>query len=359
MIDLALAFERASVWIISAAVILAVSMTCAVIVGRIALAWHEAQRRHVEQRYGPLARRALDGDQGALRALVSSPSRQRLAIARLLLVPLITDRDPGRIAATRAVVRAMSPPGPIAGRWPIADRWLRSRLWWRRAIALRALGLLQATNRTARVVAALDDPNADVRGAALDALADMQDPAALPAIVVRLHDASLQRGRRAAAIMAFGSRGETFLLELARVDPEHRLGYAHALAICGTEVSRPTLCEWTGDRRATVQAAAFEALAHVGLDDAAASLALHGLDSGDVAVRAMAAGALHGWTGAGDAASHLGRHLDDTWTIAVRAAHSLRAMGHAGRVELEARAVRPDVAGALARQMLWEAPGQW
>jgi HEAT repeat protein len=235
---------------------------------------------------------------------------------------------------------------------------LRSHWWWRRTVALRALGLLQATNRTGRIVAALDDPNENVRNAALDALADMQDPAALAAIVVRLHDASLQRGRRAAAIEAFGSQCEVLLLELSRVDPENRLSYARALAICGTQVSRPTLCGWTSDTRATVRAAAFEALAHVGLDEAAASLAVQGLESRDVAVRAMAAGALHGWTGAGDAASHLGRHLDDTWTIAVRAARSLRSMGHAGRVELEACAIRSDVAGVLARQMLWEAQGQ-
>jgi len=62
MSDLSLAFERASLWMISAAVILAAAMICAVIVERIALAWHLAHRRRVESRYGPLVRRALDGD---------------------------------------------------------------------------------------------------------------------------------------------------------------------------------------------------------------------------------------------------------------------------------------------------------
>jgi len=359
MSDLALAFERVSLWMISTAVILAAAMTCAVVVERIALAWHMAHRRRVERRYGPFVRRALAGDASALGVLVGSPGRHRLTIARLLIVPLIADRDRGRIAATRGLVRAMSPQPSTGDRWPIADRWLRSRWWWRRAVALGALGLLQATNRTARVVAALDDPNADVRNAALDALADMQDPAALPAIVVRLHDETLHRGRRSAAIEAFGSRGEAFLLELSRVDPGNRLGYARALAICGTGASRSALCEWAGDPRPEVRAAAFEALAHVGLDQSAASLALDGLESPDAAVRAMAAGALHGWTGGGDAAAHLARHLDDTWTIAVRAARSLLSMGHAGRIELEACATRSDVAGILARQMLWEAKGQW
>jgi len=357
MSDLVLAFERATVWVVWTGLLLAVSMTCAVVFGRIALAWHRALEQRAEQRYGPLVRRARDGDKGALDALVRSPSRLRLTLARLLIDPLIADRNPVHIAATRAIVRAMSP-GVPADRWPLADRWLRSPWWWRRTVALRAFGLLQATNRTGAAVAALDDANADVRNAALDALADMQDPAALPAIVVRLHDASLQRGRRAAAIEAFGSRCEPFLLELAHVDPEHRLNYARALAICGTERSRPTLCEWTGDARTKVRAAAFEALAHAGLDEAAASLAIHALDSGDVAVRAMAARALHGWTGGGDAASHLARHLDDTWTVAVLAARSLQSMGDAGRAALGARAERPDLAGVLARQMLWEEQAQ-
>jgi HEAT repeat protein len=238
---------------------------------------------------------------------------------------------------------------------PGADGLLRSHWWWRRALGLRAIGLLQMTDRTGAVVAALEDSNADVRNAALDALADLQDPAALPAIAVHLHDASLRRGSRAAAIAAFGSRCEAFLLDLSHVDAEHRLNYARALAICGTGRSRPALCEWTTDPRVEVRAAAFEALGHIGLDAASASLAIGALDSGDVAVRAMAAAALHDWTGDGHAARHLGQHLDDAWTVAVRAARSLQSMREPGIAELQIRAERQDLAGALARQMLWEA----
>ena len=84
--------------------------------------------------------------------------------------------------------------------FPIADRYLRSRLWWRRARALRALGLIQATDHTPQLVAALDDPHPDVRAAALDGLTDMHDLTALKAIVVRVHDTSLHRGRRGAAL---------------------------------------------------------------------------------------------------------------------------------------------------------------
>ncbi len=348
MIDLIRIFEQNVLWLVWAAMTLAGAMTLAVVVQRMALAGYEAGARRIARHYTPLARRALDGDDGALEALVSSPARHRIAIARLLITPLIEDRDPERIAATRRIVRAMSVVS-------MADRYLRSRWWWRRALALRALGLIQARDRTDRIVAALDDPDAHVRGAALDALSDMHDPRALAAIVVRLHDGTLHRARRVAALAAFGAGCEELLLDLAQVDPAHRLNYARALAICGTARSRSVLCDWTRDERVPVRAAAFEALARVGLDEPAAELAVAALESPDVAVRAMAASALHGWAGPGHAASDLARHLDDTWAVAVHAARSLQSMPAAGRAALAERAARPGLGGVLAKQMLWEA----
>jgi HEAT repeat protein len=342
------AVESGVVTLVWIAVAIAATMMLALIVERIAMAAHDSWLRRVADRYGPLARRALGGDEEATRALSQIPSRYRITVARLVIAPLVGHRDPARIAAARRVVRAMS----IV---EIADRFLRSPWWWRRVLALRALGLIQAHDRAARIVAALDDSNGDVRGAALDALADLQDPTTLAATVVRLHDGSLDRGRRAAAIAAFGSQCEGFLLDLAAVDPAHRVNYARTLAICGTVAARPTLCEWTGDTRPEVRAAAFEALARVGVDEHAATLAIQALDSEDETVRAMAASALHGWIGPGHAAAHLARHLDDPWPVAVRAARSLQSMHGAGRVELEACAMRPGLAGVLARQMLWEA----
>jgi HEAT repeat protein len=188
----------------------------------------------------------------------------------------------------------------------------------------------------------------------MDALTDLRDPASVQAIVVRLHDTSLHRGRRGAALKAFGPGCEPMLLEMSEVDPAHRLNYTHALAICGTSRSRPTLCRWTLDPRVEVRAAAFEALAYVGLDEESARVAVEGLESNDPPVRAMAAYALRGWQGSGDAAAHLAMHLDDTWAVAVRAARTLQSMGDAGFAELQARAARTDLVGLLARQMLWQ-----
>ena len=142
-------------------------------------------------------------------------------------------------------------------------------------------------------------------------------------------------------------------MELAEIDPLHRVDYARALAMCGSARSRAVLCEWASDPRGEVRAAAWRALAHLGLDDRGAALAIAALDNADPAVRAMAALALHGWKGSGDAASRLATRLDDTWTVAVQAARSLEAMGPAGAVALRTTRPRSDLGAFLARQILW------
>jgi HEAT repeat protein len=347
MIEWFLAIERAALWTAWVGVALTLFVALLLAAQRAAWTFDAARRRRLGRRYQPLIRRALAGDQTARHHLVTAPRRHRLFVAELLITPLIDDRSPARIAATRALAHAMM-------LVPTGDRYLRSRWWWRRALALRALGLLQMTDRTPAIVAALDDENGDVRGAALDALTDLHDPAALPAIVARMHDPSLHPARRAAALAAYGANCEPLVLEFSGVDPEHRLNYAQALALCGTERSRSTLCQWTNDDRVEVRAAAFEALAHVGLDEPAAAIAIRGLDSGDVEVRAMAARALRDYPGSSGAAQHLVRHLDDVWPVAIQAARSLRALADAGQAALQSWAARSDLAGLLARQMLWE-----
>ena len=334
-------------WVaLSGGFIVAAVMALFVIGGRVFLAAHQRRLRRLERLYGAVIERALAGDRSALDVLVRSPSRYRLELARLLIFPLVADRNQQRIEATRHILSAMS---LVA----VADRWLHSRFWWRRVAAVHTFGLLRFADRAAELVAALDDEHKEVRNAALDALADLRDSSTLPAIVVRLQDASLSRGRRAAALAAFGSECEELLLELARVDVENRLHYAKALAISGTARSRPILCEWAADPRPAVRAAALGALGCIGLDDRAAAVVLAALDHGNVEERVAAAAALQGWVG-GDAPPHLAKRLDDAWPVAVRAARTLQSMGDAGQVELAALAAGTDQASVLARQMLWE-----
>src|SRR3954452_783941 len=272
MSDLLVDFARLSPLMLWAAIVALCTMAAAVVSERAAYGVRQALHLRFTQRYGALVQRAIEGDETARQELRTCPSRQRLALARLLIEPLIEDRDPERIAKTRAVARELSV-------FALADRYLRSWFWWRRALALRALGLVQARDHTPQIIAALDDSHPDVRAAALDALTDERDPAALQAVVVRLHDTSLHRGRRGAALKAFGTAWEPFLLDWSEVDPENRLDYILALAICGTARARPVLCRWTRDARVDVTATAFQALAYVGLDTEAARLALEGLES--------------------------------------------------------------------------------
>jgi hypothetical protein len=322
----------------------------AVLVERALYAFGNRRRRRIEQRYEPLVRRCVEGDSEALRRLRASPRRHQLYIARLVVAPLYVHRDPRQLARTREIFEAMS--------WiDTADDLLGSHRWWKRVIAIRALGILQIRSRAGALVAALDDSHPDVRAAALDAVADLRDPSTLGAIVVRLHDESLHRGRRFAVIAAFGVSCEPFVLDMAGVDATNRLDYARALRICGTRQSVSILTRWTGDADADVRAAAFEALGNIGLDIDTAALAMAALEREDVKVRAMAAFALRGCR-SGDVAARLAQHLDDQWPVAVRAAKALKDIGATGVTALHAASSRSDLAGELARQTLWEISAQ-
>jgi len=327
--------------------IIAAGMLLAVVAGRLYFGWSRWKQRRFTHRYAHTIQQALQGDQEAIRVLAGSPSRDRLPIAQALILPLISDRSQELLARTTAVLGAMDVRTD-------ADRLLGSRLWWRRAVALRAFGLLQRRNRTPEIVAALDDENADVRGAALDALADLRDPAALQAIVVRLQDATLHRGRRLQALTAYGAEAESFVMDLASIDPEHRRHYCRALAVCGTAACRPALYAWAREPSAELRAASLMALSHVGLDVEGAQLAVAALDGEPAEVRAAAAKALHGWNGPLDVTLSLARRLDDEWTVAVPSARALQSIVPRGAEALRGASVRQDLAGVLSRQMLWE-----
>jgi HEAT repeat protein len=344
-------FESAIASLLWAGLTLAICTFGVVVIERVVYGLGILRQERLQRRYRPLIERALAGDDEALLTLIASPSRHRVLLAALLIAPLLEDRDPERIAITRRLADAMS-------FTTIADRFLRSRWWWRRARAIRALGLLRYSDYTAVIITALDDPNPNIRVAALDALSDLKDLRSLPALIVRMHDLTLPLGRRAQALAAFGNECEALVLELAAIDPDNTLTYALVLSRWGTARSREALSRWTTDDRATVRAVAFEGLAHVGLDEHAAKLGIHALNHDEPPVRAMAARALRHWL-TRDAAAQLGAHLDDEWLVAVEAAHSLRAMREPGVTVLQEQAVRTDLAGLLARQMLWEVNAQW
>ena len=329
---------------------LALALALVLVFERAAFAWWSTRRARLERLYQPLLTKALDGDEAAQRRLAASPRRHRRLLTELLLFPMHDRRDRTLVDRARAILGGLSPPALI-------DRYLKSWWWWRRAMALRAAGFLRMREYTPRLVAALDDGHAEIRAAALDGLADSEDPAGLAAVVVRLHDETLHRGRRAAVLAAFGARCEPMLLDLAAVDPANRLNYARALAITGTAAAGPALASWIADPQPAVRAAALDALRHTGLDPACTGAVVAALEDPEAPVRAAAARALGG--GAEPAvADRLAAHLTDSWPVCAEAARALRRMGAEGRLLLERAAGREDLAGTLARQMLWEHAAQ-
>jgi HEAT repeat protein len=344
------AFESAANILVVVSTALAVSLALIVVIERAAFGWSNARRKRLERTYGPLLAKALDGDDEAQRGLAAAPRRHRLLLAELLIFPVLDRRDWTRVARLRATFQAMNLPA-------LAEGYLKSRRWWRRAMALRAVGFLQLRQYTPTLVAALDDRHSEIRAAALDGLADSEDPAALAAVVVRLNDETLHRGRRAAALAAFGPSCEPMLLDLAAVDADNRLGYARALVITGTAAARPALSSWIADPRTAVRVSALDALRHTGLDAACTAPVLAALEDPDARVRAAAARALEDTTGPA-IAERVAAHLTDNWPVCADAARALRAMGVEGRVQLQQASARNDLAGTLARQMLWEDAAQ-
>src|SRR5436305_9637567 len=105
MADLLVEFARLSPLMLWAAIVALCTIAAAVVSERAAYGLRQALHLRFTQRYGALVQRAIDGYTTARQQLRTCPSRQRLALARLLSERLTADRDPTRIANTRAGAR--------------------------------------------------------------------------------------------------------------------------------------------------------------------------------------------------------------------------------------------------------------
>ena len=302
------------------------------------------RRRHLLASYRPLVAATLTGDEQALARLVCSPRRHRGVVASLLLEPL---RVTAGMATARALVAARAL--GLVARW---QTQLTDRRWWVRAEAARALGLVQCRDVGSRLADALDDPCDEVRASAVESLGLLADPQAIPHLIARLDDQSRhQRVRLVHALRQFGPRAVAPLLEWGQVQMAERAAVAEILGAIGAAAALDRLLEWSVDERPEVRAAVWQALGMIGMDDRAYYHALRALNDSSGQVRAAAAWAL-GRSGRQDAAVYLAGRLDDEWIVAAQTARALRALGPAGRRELEeAVATRGS---ELARQMLWE-----
>lgn len=313
--------------------------------------WREtafARRRALAQRYRPMIESALSADSPlALDALAAVPRRHRAVVAELVLAPLHAVRGGHNLRAAE-----------LADRLELSTQWrddLASRRWWRRSEAALALGLLHDRGSVAALTALLDDEHEQVRAAAIDALGVIGDPSAIAALLARMSDPTrYERARLVQALRAFGEAATSALLDHGAVHPGDRVLVATVLAFVGGASARDPLLRWASDEDTEARAAAWRALAAVGIDERAFYHALKGLGDSAPAVRAAAARAL-ARSGRADASSHLADHLDDEWEVAAQAARALSRLGAHGHAALEARVARgPGLGHDLARQILWE-----
>jgi HEAT repeat protein len=302
------------------------------------------RRRHLLASYRPLVAATLTGDEQALAQLVSSPRRHRGVVSSLLLEPL-------RVTAGTTTARALAAARALG----LATRWqaqLTDRRWWIRAEAARALGLVKCPDVVSQLTDALDDPCDEVRASAVESLGLLADPQAIPQLIARLGDQSRhQRVRLVHALQQFGPHAVAPLLERGQAQVAERAAVAEILGAIGAAAALDRLLEWSVEDKAEVRAAVWQALGTIGVDDRAYYHALRALNDSSGQVRAAAAWAL-GRSGRQDAAAYLAGRLNDEWIVAAQTARALRALGPAGRRELEeAVATRGS---ELARQMLWE-----
>lgn len=307
-------------------------------------------RRHARlcARYQPLVDRIIEGREAdALPVLKRAPSRHRGVIGELTLNSI-------RALSGAPVARA----GSLLRALGLELHWredLRDRRWWRRAAAVRAIGLVSDNDAFEPLVDALDDPHEEVRAAAVDALGRLGDPRAIAPLIDRLPDQSRnQRVRIVDALRQLGQSAGDALLAFVRERPERLPLVADVLAGAAGTAAVKDLMAWCADAAPAVRSAAMSALGTVGLDDQSYYYALRALTDEDAGVRAMAARAL-GRSGCADAAEYLAERLADEWSVAAHSARALARLSSAGRDALQRRATEPGQAGELARQMLWEA----
>ena len=134
-----------------------------------------------------------------------------------------------------------------------------------RAAAARALGLIGHRDGTAGLTAALGDPDAGVRWAAIDAWPLIRGQVGAAPIAARLADGDASVRARAAAVVGKRreptARGAHEAAVTADTDPEVRRNAAWALGELGDAASRPALTAALTDRSGLVRRTAQAALA--------------------------------------------------------------------------------------------------
>jgi HEAT repeat protein len=215
------------------------------------------------------------------------------------------------------------------------DRYLerlRQRRWWDRAQAAERLGLAGAARATDRLIAAMEDPEPEVRIRAAKALGTIGGKAAIRPLVHALDERSRWSSIRIADILT--DMGVDVVTELTTHFPSLTpAGKVAALDVLGRVRSlhvAPWIRERANDPDRDVRARACHALGAVGDPDAGPTLR-RALRDPDWPVRAMGAKAL-GKIRQLEAIPDLCETMRDReWWVRSNSARALQAMGAPGR----------------------------
>jgi hypothetical protein len=246
-----------------ALVALSAALLAFLVVRRLFLSIGESRRVRLELQLQPLALDVIDGTLDT-RALLLRRESRTLAI--------IVERYSRRLTGGRArdnVAVFFEQRGDIrreVGR-------LGARRAWRRASAAYLLGDMASPAAIPALLAALDDASRDVRAAAARSLGVLGSEQAVPRLVGCLAARTVPRGVAGSALMMIGSMARAPVRALlAHDDAEVRATAAGLLAFVGSPADAPQVVAMLDDPAAEVRAAAARALARIGSDAAAVAL---------------------------------------------------------------------------------------
>lgn len=272
-------------------------------------------RAHVEELLAdPESRRLIDAV-----ARFNRPERQVAAFVLIERLDGATDDERARLLAA---IRD-------AGAVDRVVRATRRRLPWRRALAIRTLGRIDAPEAVPALIARLSDRSRYVRECAVRALGRTRDPRGLPLLGDRfrtpgsvgagvVYDALVTYGPSAEPIFAGALRSELVAVRVASC-----FGVA---ALSEPEQARTLLEPLLSDPSARVRAAAAESIGRFGGSVVPESLARASRD-GEPAVRTAAAGALGSFDDPRAVELLSNALLDPDWDTVVRAGESLVRLG--------------------------------
>lgn len=294
-------------------------------------------QRECQQLLEEVASASGPQDLERLRARIRGFDELERPIAATMLLERLRPASPAERAAILDALRE-------AGAIDLLLRSTHRRRPWRRALAIRTLGLLEAEEAVPELIQRVSDHSRYVREAAVRALGRIGDRRALPALAVLF----LQPGRAGAgivheALLGLGDAAEPVFREgLSSREATVRVTSCFGIgSVVAPDEARAELGRMLADPAAEVRAAACETLGRIPSEPAPEPLALATRDLVP-SVRRAAVSALGSYDDPGSVPLLLAALDDPDRDVALRAGESLVRLGRLTGAGMEARAAMAD-----------------